>query len=76
MAALNVKAAEEPTFDEMKAWLTEQRLLDLSIGLSEEQAVHQYNALSKCAFGNAVGEESQHSFLCRLLPYEAHLATK
>ena len=38
--------------------------------------VQQYDALSKCAFGKAVGEESRHDFLCRLLPCEARLAAK
>ena len=38
-AVADVKAAEEPTFNEMKAWLTEQGLLDLSEGLSKEQVL-------------------------------------
>ena len=76
MAAVDVKATEEPTFDEMKAWLTERGLLDPSEGLSEEQVVRRYNVHSKCAFGDAVGEESRCDFLCRLLPCEARLAAK
>ena len=47
-----------------------------SKGLSEEQVVRQYDALSKCAFGKAVEEESQRDFLRRLLPCEARLAAK
>ena len=39
-AAADVKAAEEPTFDEIEVWLTEQGLLDPIEGLSEEQVVH------------------------------------
>ena len=44
--------------------------------MSEEQVVRQYDALSKCAFGEAVREESWHDFLCHLLPCEARLAAK
>ena len=44
--------------------------------MSEEQVVRRYNTLSKCAFGNAVGEESRHDFLRHLLPCEARLAAK
>ena len=44
--------------------------------LSEGQVVQQYNALSKCTFGEAVGEESRRDFLRRLLPCEARVAAK
>ena len=44
--------------------------------MSEEQVVRQYDALSKCAFSKAVGEESRRDFLCCLLPCEARLAAK
>ena len=44
--------------------------------MNEEQVVRRYDALSKCAFGKAVGEESRRDFLCRLLPCEACLAAK
>ena len=75
-AALDVKAAQEPTFDERAAWLTKRGLLNPSEGLSEEQVVRRYNALSKCTFGNSVGEESRCDFLRHLLPCEACLAAK
>ena len=74
--ALEATAADGPTFDEQVAWLTERGLLSPSEGLSEEQVVWRYDALSKCAFGEAVGEESQCDFLRRLLPCEARLAAK
>ena len=75
-AALETTAVDGPMFDERVAWLTERGLLSPSEGLSEEQVVWQYDALSKCAFGKAVGEESRRDFLCRLLPCEARLAAK
>ena len=75
-APVNVKTTEEPTFNERVAWLTKRGLLGPSEGLSKEQVVQQYNALSKCTFGEAVGEESWHDFLCCLLPCEARLAAK
>ena len=31
-------------------------------------------ALSKCQFGDTVGEAASHAFLCHLLPYEDQLA--
>ena len=75
-AAADVKAVEEPTFNEMAAWLTKRGLLGSSKGLSKEQVVRQYSILSKCVFGKAVGEEPRHDFLHRLLPCEARLAAK
>ncbi|MCG8384812.1 MAG: hypothetical protein MJA30_04670, partial [Cytophagales bacterium] len=74
--AADIKAAEEPTFDEMTARLTKQGLLDSGEGLSEEQVVRCYNALSKCVFGEAVEEKSRRDFLRCLLPCEACLAAK
>ena len=74
--AIEAAATEGPTFDERVAWLTERGLLSPSKGLSEEQVVWRYDALSKCAFGEAIGEESRHDFLRRLLPCEARLAAK
>ena len=74
--ALEAAAVDGPTFDERVAWLTERGLLSPIEGLSEEQVVRRYDALSKCAFGEAVGEESWRAFLCRLLPCEARLAAK
>ena len=44
--------------------------------MSEERVVRQYDVLSKCAFSEAVGEESRRDFLRRLLPCEARLAAK
>ena len=76
MAAADVKGVEEPTFDEIAAWLTERGLLGPEKGLSEEQVVRQYNVLSKCPFGGMVREESQRDFLCHLIPCKARLAAK
>ena len=75
-AAANVKGAQETTFDEMMAWLTEHGLLNPEESLSNKQVVQQYNALSKCAFGKVFREDSWRDFLCRLLPCEARLAAK
>ena len=76
VAVVKATAADGPTLDERVAWLTEQGLLSPSKGLSEEQVVRRYDALSKCVVGKAVGEESRRDFLCRLLPCEARLAAK
>ena len=76
MAASNVKAVEDPTFDEIEAWLTGRGLLNRNEGLGEEQVERQYNMLSKCMLGNAVGEDSRHAFFCCLLPCEARLVAK
>ena len=75
-AAMEAMAADGPTLCKRVTWLTKRGLLSPSKGLSEEQVVQQYDALSKCAFGEAVGEKSQHEFLRRLLPCEARLAAK
>ena len=74
--ALEAAATEGPMFDERVAWLTKRGLLSPSKGLSEEQVVRKYDVLSKCAFGEAVEEESRRDFLRRLLPCEARLAVK
>ena len=74
--AADVKGAEELTFDKMAAWLMERGLLDPEEGLSEEQVVRRYNALSKCTFSNTVRGESRQDFLSCLVPCEAHLAAK
>ena len=55
-AATEVSAADGPTLNDKIAWLTDRGLLSPSEGLSEDQVVRQYNALSKCAFGKSVGE--------------------
>ena len=75
-AVMEATAADGLTLDERVAWLTERGLLSPSEGLSKEQVERRYDALSKCAFGNAVREESRRDFLCRLLPCEACLAAK
>ena len=75
-AAIEVTAADGPTLDDKIAWLTDWGLLSPSEGLSEDQVVRRYDALSKCAFGKSVGEESRRDFLRRLLPCEARLAAK
>ena len=54
-AAADVWGVEEPTLDKMVACLTEHGLLSPEEGLGEEQVMWQYNALSKCVFGKAVG---------------------
>ena len=74
--AFEAATTEGPTFDKRVAWLTERGLLSPSEGLSEEQVVRRHEALSKCAFGEAVGEEARRDFLRRLLPCEARLAAK
>ena len=58
-AVLEATAKDGPTLNERIAWLTERGLLSPSKGLSEEQVVQQYDTLSKCALGKAVGEESR-----------------
>ena len=75
-AAADVKSTKEPTFNKMAAWLMECGLLSPAKGLSEGQVVQQYNALSKCTFGDVVGEESRRDFLHCLLPCEARVAAK
>ena len=75
-AAAGIKGMEEPTYDEIKAWLTDCGLFSPEEGLSEEQVVWLYNTLSKCTFGKAVREESRCNFLHHLLPCEACLAAK
>ena len=57
-AAIEVTAADGPTLDDKIAWLMDRGLLSPSEGLSEGQVVRRYDALSKCAFGECVGEKS------------------
>ena len=75
-AAIEATAADSLTLDDRVAWLTERGLLSPSEGLGKEQVVRRYDALSKCAFSEAVGEESRRNFLCCLLPCKARLAAK
>ena len=42
--------------------------------LPPDWALHRYWALSKCQFGDTVGEAAQRTFLCYLLPWEDKLA--
>ena len=50
-AAMEASAADGPTLEDRVAWLTERGLLSPSEGLSVDQVVRRYDALSKCAFG-------------------------
>ena len=42
--------------------------------LPPERALCRYRELSKCQFGDTVGEAARHAFLRRLLPWEDQLA--
>ena len=54
------------------AWLRDRDLMmdDKGKELPPEWALRRYWALSKCQFGDTVGEAARRAFLCRLLPYE------
>ena len=58
------------------AWLHEQDFLDDLNGkeLPPDWEFHRFWALSKCQFGDTVGEAMKHVFLCCLLPCEDKLA--
>ena len=58
------------------AWLRNRDLMmdDNGKELPLEQALCRYQALSKCQFGDTVGEAARRTFLCRLLPWEDQLA--
>ena len=58
------------------AWLHNRDLLEDpdSKELPPEQALCRFWVLSKCQFGDTVGEAIQHDFLHRLLPCEDKLA--
>ena len=59
------------------AWVCDQELLDDHNGkeLPPKWALHRFQSLSKCQFGNTVDKAAQHTFLCHLLPWEDKLAT-
>ena len=70
----------EPVEEELEmawAWLREQDLRMDYNGkeLPPEWALHRYQALSKCQFGDTVYEAAQCTFLRHLLPWEDKLAT-
>ena len=52
------------------SWICDQGLLDdpKGKGLPPEWALSRFWALSKCQFGDTVGETAWRTFLCRLLP--------
>ena len=58
------------------AWLHDRDLMmdDKGKELPPEQALHRYQALSKCQFGDTVGKAARHTFLHHLLPWEDQLA--
>ena len=70
----------EPSASEAWAWLQARHLTTPPEGqeapLSDDQAIRRFMALSKCAFGEAVDEDSRREFLQRLLPSEAFLAAR
>ena len=55
-----------------RAWLHDRNLTidDKGKELPPEWALCSYRALSKCQFGDTVGEAARCAFLCRLLPYD------
>ena len=69
------KPAEEEQ-EMARAWLRDQGLLIDYNGkeLPQEWALYRYQALSKCQFGDTVGEATQRAFLCHLIPWEEKLA--
>ena len=70
---------DDPAEDELetaRAWLHDRDLMmdDNGNELPPERALCRYRALSKCQFGDTVGEAARHAFLCRLLTWEDQLA--
>ena len=59
-----------------RAWLRDQDLMmnDNRKELPPEWALRRYQALSKCQFGDTVGEAAWCAFLCHLLPCKDQLA--
>ena len=55
-----------------QAWLRDRDLTmdDKGKELPPERALCRYRALSKCQFGDTIGEAARRAFLCRLLPYK------
>ena len=60
----------------VRAWLRDRDLMmdDKGKELPPERALRRYWALTKCQFGDTVGEAARRTFLCRLLPYKDQLA--
>ena len=71
-------AVEGPEPDEgvvAREWLCEWGLMGVDgPALTEEQTLHCYAALSKCAFGDGLSEEARREFLQGILPWEHRLA--
>ena len=67
---------EEQELETMRTWLHNWDLLDDPNGkeLPLEFALSRFWALSKCQFGDTVGQTTLHTFLHHLLPYEDKLA--
>ena len=66
---------DDPAEEELEmawAWLRDRDLTtdDRGKELPPERALRRYRALTKCQFGDTVGEAAKHTFLCRLLQYE------
>ena len=66
---------DDPAEEELEtvwAWLHDRDLMmdDKGKELPPERALRRYRALSKCQFGDTVGEAAKRTFLCRLLLYE------
>ena len=69
----------DPPLREATSWLSQQDLLPEQLGkrpLTPAQIVRRYLALSKCAFGEAVGPGARQDFLRRLIPFESRLAAQ
>ena len=66
----------EEELETARAWLRSRDLMmdDNGKELPPERALHRYQALSKCQFGDTVDEATWHAFLCHLLPWEDKLA--
>ena len=65
----------EDELEMARAWLRDRDLMMDYNGkeLPLEWALHRYQALSKCQFGDTVGEATWCTFLCHLLPWEDKL---
>ena len=66
---------DDPAEEELetaRAWLHDRDLMmdDNGKELPPERALCRYRALSKCQFGDTVGEAARHAFLRHLLPWE------
>ena len=66
---------DDPAEEELEtawAWLCDQDLMmnDNGKEFPLERALCRYQALSKCQFGDTVGEATRRAFLRRLSPWE------